>query len=154
MQTEMKRKNFTVRIDAPKEKVWKVLWDEDTYHKWTSVFSDQLKMVTDWKEGSEVWFLSGDGQGVYSIITRNIPNEYISFEHHGLLNENKKREEDKPGTWTGAKENYILKNRDGVTELTVEMDITENYENIFQLIFPQALARVKALSEQQGLAPN
>ncbi len=144
----MKKANFTVKIHAPKEKVWKVLWDEDTYNKWTSVFSEGSHAVTDWKEGSEVLFLSGEGEGMYSTIARKIPNEVMSFQHLGVVKGNKKMPQDaETKQWAGAKENYYLKGTGDETELVVEMDITEQYEDYFKDTFPKALDVVKELSE-------
>ena len=40
---------YQTEIDAPAEKVWDILWNEDTYSKWTYFFSPDSQMVTDWK---------------------------------------------------------------------------------------------------------
>ena len=144
----MKKLNFNTRINAPKEKVWKVLWQDDTYRKWTSAFSEGSYAVSDWNEGSKILFLSPGGEGMFSTIDKKIPNEYMSFKHLGTVKggiEQPETEESKG--WSGAKENYILKERDGATELDVEMDITEDFEQYFQDTFPKALERVKDLAE-------
>ena len=36
----MERKEFKTAIDAPKEKVWDVLWNDETYRQWTTPFSE------------------------------------------------------------------------------------------------------------------
>jgi len=41
----MKKIQFSTEINAPKEKVWNVLWDDATYRKWVSVFSEGSKAV-------------------------------------------------------------------------------------------------------------
>jgi len=43
----MERINFSISIDAPKEKVWNVLWNDSSYRKWTSVFAEGSSVVTD-----------------------------------------------------------------------------------------------------------
>ena len=44
---------FSTTINAPKEKVWEVLWDLDAYRAWTKAFSESSAVQTDyWKEGS------------------------------------------------------------------------------------------------------
>ena len=144
----MKKAKFIVKIDAPKEKVWNVLWDNSTYNKWTSVFSEGSHAVSDWKEGSEVLFLSGDGQGMFSTIAKKIPNEYMSFKHLGIVKDQQKQPEDEETKkWSGATENYTLKGNDGKTELIVEMDLADEHEDYFNKTFPQALDKVKELSE-------
>ena len=74
----MKTLRFTITIHAPKEAVWATLWNDSTYREWTSVFSEGSYADTDWKEGSKVLFLSGTGEGMYSTIARNKPNECSS----------------------------------------------------------------------------
>jgi uncharacterized protein YndB with AHSA1/START domain len=54
----MQKLNFSTTIDAPKEKVWQVLWDHDNYRKWTAPFCEGSYAETDSKEGSKVLFLS------------------------------------------------------------------------------------------------
>lgn len=79
----MEKINFKTVINAAPEKIWKVLWDDATYRKWTSAFSEGSYAETDWKEGSKVLFLDGQGQGMVSRIAENRPNEYMSIEHLG-----------------------------------------------------------------------
>lgn len=43
---------FKIEINAPKEKVWDILWNDATYKQWTSVFCEGNYVVSDWKEGS------------------------------------------------------------------------------------------------------
>ena len=78
MQTEnntaaLKKISFSTTINAPKEKVWNVLWNDETYKAWTSVFSEGSCAVSDWNEGSKILFLDGKGSGMYSTIAKKIP---------------------------------------------------------------------------------
>ncbi len=50
----MKRKESKIEIKAPKEKVWKVLWDDETYGKWTAAFFEGSHAETGWKEGRKL----------------------------------------------------------------------------------------------------
>ena len=77
----MEKLKFNTTINAPREKVWNALWDEDNYRKWTTVFSEGSTVETDWKKGSKVLFTDGKGSGMVSEIADNIPNEYMSFRH-------------------------------------------------------------------------
>ncbi|MDX5346119.1 MAG: SRPBCC domain-containing protein, partial [Hymenobacteraceae bacterium] len=79
----MKKLQYSVDINAPKEKVWEVLWNDETYRKWTSVFSEGSSAETDWQEGSKIHFLNGEGGGMYSVVAKNQPNEYMSIKHLG-----------------------------------------------------------------------
>lgn len=149
----MKRISFKITILASKEKVWAVLWNKETYEKWASVFSPGSTFETDWKEGSKVHFSDGKGHGMYSIIERMIPNEYMSFKHLGILSEGKELPVDEESKkWSGCMENYLLKESGNSTEVTVEIDVVEEYLDYFEQQFPKGLKILKRLAED--LNPN
>lgn len=144
----MEKINFKTVINATPEKIWKVLWDDATYRKWTSAFSEGSYAETDWKEGSKVLFLDGQGQGMVSRIAENRPNEYMSIEHLGeVKNGVEDTSSDRVKEWAGAHENYTLKKVNGKTELSIDMDITEEFKEMFSQMWPKALDNVKKLSE-------
>ena len=144
----MDKLNFKAVINASPEKVWKVLWTDDTYRKWTSAFAEGSYAETDWKKGSKVLFTDGEGRGMVSRIAENRPNEYMSIEHLGEVKDGvEDTSSEKVKDWAGAHENYTLKKVNGKTELIVEMDITEEYKEMFSKMWPVALDNVKRLSE-------
>ena len=144
----MKKLSFTIQINAPREKVWKVLWDDASYRKWTAVFSEGSHAVTDWQEGSKVLFLSPSGEGMFSRIAKSVPNQLMSFEHLGMVKDGVEQPEtEETKGWAGAMENYTLEEKDGGTALTVTMDMMEGHENYFNEHFPKALEIVKSLAE-------
>jgi len=144
----MKRSDFTIKINAPREKVWEVLWNDSTYREWTKVFSEGSRAVSDWKEGSKVQFLSETGEGMFSKIAKKVPNEFMSFTHLGVMKDGKELPIDKETEkWSGAQENYTLKEAGGLTELKVELDTVDDYQEYFNETFPKALAKVKDLAE-------
>lgn len=145
----MKRKLFKIQIDAPKEKVWNTLWNDDTYRKWTAVFSEGSWADTNWEEGSKVLFLSKDGEGMVSRIAEKRAYEFMGIEHLGFVKDGKEdTESEKVQKWKGAREDYTLKEVAGRTELSVEMDITEDYLDYFSKTWPKALQKVKNIAEQ------
>ena len=147
----MEKKEFKITINAPKEKVWEVLWDDASYPKWTSAFSEGSHAVSDnWKEGGKVLFLDGKGNGMVSIVEANKPSEFMSFKHLGDVKNGVEDTDSKEvSQWSGAHENYMLKETGGVTTLTVEMDISDEYKDYFINTFPPALEQVKILSENK-----
>ncbi len=139
----MKTIKFTTKINAPKEKVWDTLWNDATYRQWTSVFSNDSHAVSDWKEGSNIQFIDGKGDGMFSIIVKKIPNQQMSFKHLGELKNGVEEKKD----WAGAMENYFLSEKNGVTELTIEMDSNEEFEKYFSETFPKAVELIKEIAE-------
>lgn len=145
----MKKLNFTTTINAPKEKVWKVLWNDATYRQWTSVFCEGSYVVTDYKEGSKAQFLTPNGEGMYSVVAKHTPNEFMSFKHVGMIKEGKEQPVDEETKkWSGALESYTVKEKDGVTELSVDLDITDDHADYFKGAFPKGLEKVKELAEK------
>ncbi|MEW6468306.1 MAG: SRPBCC domain-containing protein [Bacteroidota bacterium] len=143
------RLSFAIQIKAPREKVWDVLWNDNSYRQWTRVFSEGSYAVSDWKEGSKVHFLSPSGDGMYSTIAKSLRPELMSFKHLGVIKEGKEQplgEESKK--WSGAMENYTLREKDAGTALTVDIDVTDEHRKYFSEVFPKALQIVKELSEK------
>ena len=144
----MEKLLFSVSIQAPKNKVWSVLWQDESYRNWTSAFFEGSYAVSDWKEGDKILFLGPDGSGMVSRIAEKRPNEYMSFEHLGMVNKGiEDTTSEKVRSWAGAKENYKLEEKEGVTNLFIEMDAAEDYKDYFIKTWPKALEQVKILSE-------
>lgn len=145
----MKKLTFSIQINAPKVRVWDILWADETYRAWTTVFHPGSHALSDWKEGSKILFVGGDGgDGMVSKIARLIPNEYMSFQHLGEI-KNGVEDYDSPAVkaWNGAHENYTLQEKSGGTELSVELDADDSFADYFQDKFPKALEKVKELAE-------
>jgi uncharacterized protein YndB with AHSA1/START domain len=145
----MEKLNFSTDIKAPREKVWEILWNMDSYRAWTSAFMEGSYVKTDnWKEGTKVLFLDPAGSGMVSTVAKNTPNEFMSFSHQGIVKDGVEdtTSENVKG-WSGAKENYTLSGTNGATHLQIEMDITPDFKDYFAKTWPIALEKVKALAE-------
>src|SRR5215208_4034170 len=103
----MEKHEFKTSINAPREKVWDILWGDANYSKWTSVFAEGSRAETDWKEGSKVLFLDGRGHGMVSTVAANKPNEFMSFKHMGTVKDGvEDLDSEQTREWAGALENY------------------------------------------------
>ncbi len=141
---------FNIQINAPKEKVWEVLWNDESYRQWTAAFHEGSYAKGDWQEGGKIQFLAPEGDGMYSRIHKLAPYTQMTFEHLGEI---KGGEEQPQSSWAGAKETYYLTENNGITELTVEVDLVDEYLQYFKDTFPKALQLVKQLSEAKATAP-
>ena len=145
----MEKQNFKIDINAPREKVWETLWGKNSYPAWTSAFTEGSHVETDWKKGSKAFFLDAKNEGMVSTIAENKPNEYMSIKHLGLVKDGiEDIDSEEARKWSGALENYKLRTVNGKTELTVEMDITDEYKEMFTKTWPKALDKVKELAEK------
>jgi uncharacterized protein YndB with AHSA1/START domain len=146
----MEKSTFKTTINAPREKVWDVLWGEISYPQWTAPFSEGSKVDTNWEKGSKVLFLDSSNRGMVARVADKVPNEFMSFQHLGEIDNGvEDLTSDKVKTWAGAYENYTLTNVNGKTELLVEMDLADDYKDYFIKTWPIALDKVKELAEQQ-----
>ena len=146
----MKKKEFRITINAPREKVWNVITGKDTYPIWTAVFTEGSDVETDWKKGSKALFMDGKGSGMVSEIAENIPNEFLSIRHLGFVkNGIEDTTSDEVKEWAGACENYTLTEKGGKTEWLTEMDVTDEFANYFDETWPQAMKVAKELAEKK-----
>ena len=146
----MDKLNFNIIIDAPREKVWNVLWKDATYREWTSAFMEGSHAISDFRKGSKVLFLGGEGNGMVSRVADVRPPEFMSFEHLGEVKDGKEdTESEKVKAWAGSKENYTLKALNDKTEVLIEMDIAAEYKDMFNQLWPKALQKLKEVSERE-----
>ena len=148
----MEKLKFSTTINAPKEKVWKTLWDDSSYREWTSAFMEGSYAETDnWKEGSKILFLGPGKSGMVSRVAANRENEFMSFEHLGEVHNGvEDTTSDKVKMWAGAHENYTLKENNGKTDLLIEMDMSDQGEmkDYFVRTWPVALDNLKRIAEK------
>jgi len=146
----MRRLRFSININAPKGEVWRAMLDDATYRQWTSAFQEGSYAVTDWKQGSKALFLTPAGEGMVSRIEAHRPNEFLSIKHLGTVKNGIEDTESEEGkSWAGAVENYELREKDGTSTLTVEMDVSDEYRAYFEETWPKALGKLKDISEKQ-----
>ncbi len=148
----MHKLHFSIVINKQKEHVWNTMLDIDTYRLWTDVFAPGSHYVGDWSEGSKMLFTAdeaGEMSGMVSRIKENKPYKYISIEHIGILQDGKEDTSSKAAKdWAGALENYTFKEIDGKTEVLVDIDTEDEYKEMFQIMWPKALLKLKELAER------
>jgi len=149
----MQKIHESIYIHAPREKVWNTMLDKDTYSKWTKEFNATSRFEGDWSEGSKILFLGtdedGEEGGMVSRIAKNRPYEYISIEHLGMVeNGVEDTTSEKVKKWTPAFENYSFTEKDGGTQLTIDVDVADEYKTMFEDMWPKALEALKKLTER------
>lgn len=147
----MKEMQFSIEINATKERVWDTLWQDETFRDWASIIDPQTYMLGDLKEGkegSEIQFISSaSGYGVTSLVVKLVAGEFLLLRHRADTQEEGKREREEQ--WTGGEESYSLAEKDGTTTLTVAFDVPPELEEEFKVNYPKALERVRVLAERK-----
>jgi uncharacterized protein YndB with AHSA1/START domain len=147
----MEKITFSAIINAPREKVWNTMLNKETYQKWTAPFHEGSTYEGNWQEGSEIKFIgpSEDGSvsGMYAVIAANRLHEFVSIKHLGELKNGEKN------PWPLAEgqegyENYAFKDVDGGTEVLVELSVPTEWKDMFNDMWPKALAKLKEIAEE------
>lgn len=142
----MKNVHFSIDIQAPKAKVWEVLWQDQTFRQWAGVIDPGTYMLGELREGGEVQFISAEnGYGVTSLVEKLVPGELLLLRHHADTQDSGKHEREQQ--WTGGTETYALAEKNDTTVLTVSFSVPPELEAYFQVNYPKALEQVKILSE-------
>lgn len=150
----MQKLHFSVFINAPVEKVWNTMLGDETYRVWTATFNPGSYFKGNWEAGTKMLFLGpnpdgtpGEG-GMVSYVRENRKNEFISVEHVGMvMNGVEDTTSEDVKKWTPAFENYTLVQKDGGTEVQVDMDTDESMASMFEEMWPKALQKLKEISE-------
>jgi hypothetical protein len=134
----MKEMQFSVVINASKEKVWSTLWEDVTFRDWARLIDEGTYIQGTMEEGNEIQFISSvSGYGVADLIERLIPNEFVLFRHSADTFESGKQL--RTNEWTGGSESYSLIEEYGITTLIVKTDVPAEQEETFSVRFPLAL---------------
>jgi uncharacterized protein YndB with AHSA1/START domain len=150
----MRKLSFSTVINAPRQKVWHTMLDDRTYCEWTEVFNPGSFYRGDWSKGSKILFLGPDPEtgsegGMVSRIAENIPYEYVSIEHLGIVQDGVEDTTSEAATsWAPSFENYTLRDRDGGTEVVVDMDVADEHAPMFEGLWPNALRKLKEIAER------
>lgn len=152
----MKKLLFKKDINASAEKVYSTMLglnNVKTYQQWTSEFNPTSTYEGSWEKGSKIYFIGTDENGkrggMVSEIADNIPFQFVSIRHYGILDgENEITEGPEVEKWAGGLENYSFNENNGVTTVTVESDSTEDFIDYFNAAWPKALNKLKEISEK------
>lgn len=152
----MKTMQFRSTIKAPVDRVYETMIGKDTFKQWASEFNPTSDFEgggenADWERGSKIYFVGlnheGKREGMVGYVREHAPARYISVEYVGILDgDNELTEGPVAEEWKGF-ENYTFVDREGTTELIVDLDVNDEMINYFGETYPRALNRLKALCE-------
>src|SRR5690606_8127990 len=151
----MKRTQYKIDIKAPAATVYKTmlgLEDKSTYEAWTAEFNPTSTYEGNWQKGSKILFIGtgedGEKGGMVSEIAENIPNQFVSIRHLGIVKgDTEITSGEEVENWIGAMENYSFEENNGMTTLTVDIDMVEDYIDYFDRAYPKALNKLKQTIE-------
>jgi len=148
----MKKLTYQLTIDAPAEHIFKTMLAKETYKQWTAAFNPTSDFEGSWEKGEKIYFVGmnekGEKEGMVARIAENIPNQYLSIQHYGIL-DNGQEVTEGPAveSWAGAFENYSFIDLGNQTTVKVDVDTNEEYIDYFEQAWPDALKRLKEICE-------
>jgi len=88
----MTKLQFKVSIYAPVSKIYDIMLgisNKSTYEQWTAIFNPTSSYEGNWDKGNKILFIGvdekGEKGGMVSKIVENIPNQFVSIQHYGLV---------------------------------------------------------------------
>jgi uncharacterized protein YndB with AHSA1/START domain len=145
----MKHLRYTVRIHAAKQTVWNAMLDSKKYRQWAKAFSADSRFQGEWKQGSHIRFIDPNMGGTKAILEEVTPHDRIHAKHVAIVHQNgsEDTQSDLAKNWMGVTETYVLKNVDGMTELSVDIKTYADHVNMFNDCWPEALQLLKDICE-------
>lgn len=152
----MKKLLYKISINAPLSKVYDImlgLKSKSTYEQWTALFNPTSTYEGSWDKGNKILFVGvdekGEKGGMVSRIAENIPNQFVSINHYGLLQGGKEiTEGPEVEKWANGFENYTFEENKGATTVTVDLDTTEDFVGYMNDAYPKALDKLKEICEK------
>ncbi|HMR84938.1 MAG TPA: SRPBCC domain-containing protein [Niabella sp.] len=151
----MKKLQFKTNIHAPIAKVYNTMLgldDKATYEAWVAEFNPTSTFEGSWEKGTKILFIGtgedGEKGGMVCEIAENIPNKFVSIRSYGILKgETEITEGEEIEKWTGGLENYTFEENNGITTVTVDIDMADDYVDYFNETYPKALSKLKSILE-------
>jgi hypothetical protein len=152
----MKKVQFKTEINAPIAKVYNTMLGLDnkaTYEAWTAEFNPTSTFEGSWEKGSKIRFIgtdeNGEKGGMIAEVAENIPNKFVSIRHYFILKgDTEITSGEEVEKWAGELENYWFEEHNGITSVTVEVGVSDEYMDYFQTTYPKALQKLKEITEK------
>lgn len=145
--------HFEISIQAPAQKVYEIMLNEKWYGIWTGPFCPDSHFEGSWEKGSKIRFIgiseNGKKGGMIGRITENIPNQFVSIEYTGFVDDDHEiTQGPEAEKWIGGIEDYRFLEINGTTLLTVNSTATKEMQDVFLKAWPLALDKLKDICEQ------
>lgn len=152
----MKKLQFKIDINAPVARVYDFMLgieNKSTYEQWVAAFNPTSTYEGSWGKGSKILFIGvdekGEKGGIVSRIAENIPNQFVSIQHYGLIHGDKEiTEGPEVEKWANGFENYTFTANNSATTVTVDLDTTEDFVDYMNEKYPEALDSLKEICEK------
>lgn len=146
----MKKLEFKTDIAASRKKVWDTMLNPETYKKWVDVSWPGSYYEGGWNKGERIKFLATSGEGTLAVLEEVQPHEYIFAKHIAVVGRDGTEDSssDVAKGWVGTTEAYSFTDKNGKTEVKVEIETNPAWEKMFKDGWPAALEKLKEMTER------
>ncbi|CAN5452749.1 hypothetical protein BH09BAC3_BH09BAC3_14820 [soil metagenome] len=147
-----KKLEYKINIAANKQKVWDTMLAPTTYKEWVNSAWPGSFFEGEWKEGNNLRFITADGSGTLATLLEHKPYEYSFAKHIAILNAGgiEDRDSELAKGWIGITEAYTFTEKNGATELKVEINTNPDWAKMFDDGWPTALSKLKEICERSN----
>lgn len=147
----MEHLEYQIVISAPARKVWDAMLQKQTYEQWVEKSWPGSSYQGKWEKGEQIRFIGKDGSGTLAEIVELQPYQKVVARHIAALGPGgtEDRTSDIASGWIGTMEGYEFDERGGETTVTVSIDTTPEWKQMFDDGWPVALEELKQLTEHQ-----
>ncbi len=137
----------TIYIPAPKEKVFEVLVDDECTKHWFAEFGEGAHAETTWEEGSKAAFTDDSGSGLVGVVMVNRPGEILSVKYTGIVVDGlEDYDSELAKEVKDTMETYVLTEKEGITTLSVDVDMSDEYYDIMSEAWDNAIKKISELA--------
>jgi len=156
---ELNKLNFEIIINTNVEKVWEKMLGDEGYRIWTLEFNPggsyyEKEYTGEFVAGESIDFLGPDQNGNLGGMISKVADvrkyKFISFQHLGYnMNGIRDTESEEIKSIMPSFENYAFEKIDeNTTKIKVYMESDPKYTEMFESMWPKALAKLKEISEK------
>jgi uncharacterized protein YndB with AHSA1/START domain len=147
----MEHLEYEVVISAPANKVWETMLQKESYKQWVGKSWPGSSYEGKWEQGEKIRFIGPDGGGTLAEFLEVKPNKRILARHIAILGPGgtEDRTSEMAKGWIGTIEGYTFDEHDGKTTLTVSIETTPEWRQMFDDGWPASLEELKRITERQ-----
>ena len=145
----MKRLRFSIEIGAPRATVWRKMLEQESYRDWTSEFTEGSYYEGSWEQGSKIGSCRPEAKGWWP----RSPRAGHSSSSRSAISDSSRaasttRRVSAARAWAPAYEIYTFVEKNGTTDVVVDLDTNAEFEKMFSDLWPKALRRLKGICER------
>lgn len=156
----MKKLEFKIDIATNRQKVWDTMFNPKTYKEWVNASWPGAYYEGNWKQGENLRFISPGQGGTLATLVELRPYEFILAKHIAVISSDgtEDRDSDLAKGWIGTTESYTFTEKNarlndpvgqGKTQIKVEINTKPDWEKMFSDGWPNALKKLKEISERR-----